>query len=154
MNLKIFVYSLENFKNQGIDDKNLSQDDYYIGIHSSGWIHSISVFKQDHRNVLNLWFDDVESDCLKIIDWFNNTHRIIYARACTVDQASQLIKFINKIPFGASLHIYCAKGQSRSPAVANFVRKYLNKEQIDPDGHNKHVFRLLENAWLTDKDFL
>lgn len=125
------------------DISHLDLEDYVIGIHSNGWIHSKEIFPSSN-NVLNLWFEDVEKTGLKAIQWFNNTQRVIYATACSDNQAKQIIDFIRKIPDNATLHIYCAKGQSRSVAVANYIKKYINNETIDEGNHNKHVYRLLE----------
>ena len=125
------------------DISHLDLEDYVIGIHSTGWIHSKEIFPSSN-NVLNLWFEDVEKTGLKAIQWFNNTQRIIYATACSDNQAKQIVDFIRKIPKNATLHVYCAKGQSRSVAVANYVRKYHNNEIIDDSSHNKHVYSLLE----------
>jgi len=122
----------------------IPSNEYLIGITSNGnWIHSNPVMK-DAINVLNLKFEDVEKSGLKVIQWFNNTQRIIYASICSVNQAKQIVDFIRKIPKNATLHVYCAKGQSRSVAVANYVRKYYNNEIIDDSSHNKHVYSLLE----------
>jgi predicted protein tyrosine phosphatase len=98
----------------------------------------------DAPNVLNLKFEDVEKTGLKAIKWYNNTQRIIYAIACSDKQAKQIVDFIKRIPNDSTLHIYCAKGKSRSVAIANYVRKYYNNQEIDDSGHNKHVFSLLE----------
>lgn len=125
------------------DISNLDSKDFVIGIHSNGWIHSKEVFPPSN-NVLNLWFEDVEKSGLKAIQWFNNTQRIIYATACSSEQAIKIVNFIKKIPNHSTLHIYCAKGKSRSVAVANYVRKYINNEIIDDSEHNKYVYCLLE----------
>jgi predicted protein tyrosine phosphatase len=126
------------------DIQPIPDNEYLIGVHSNGnWIHSEPIMK-DAPNVLNLKFEDVEKTGLKAIQWYNNTQKIIYATACSNSQAEQIVRFIRKIPEGAMLHVYCAKGKSRSVAVANYVRKYYNNETVDDSGHNKHVYNLLE----------
>ncbi|MEK9804747.1 MAG: hypothetical protein VW551_00440 [Euryarchaeota archaeon] len=126
------------------DIQPIPDNEYLIGVHSNGnWIHSEPIMK-DAPNVLNLKFEDVEKTGLKAIQWYNNTQKIIYATACSNSQAEQIVRFIRKIPEGATLHVYCAKGKSRSVAVANYVRKYYNNETVDDSGHNKHVYNLLE----------
>lgn len=126
------------------DVPKIPDDEYLIGIHSNGnWIHSKPIMPSA-ENVFNVWFEDVEKTGLKAIRWYNNTQRIIHAIACSDKQALEIIDFIRKIPNNSTLHIYCAKGQSRSIAVANYIRRYINKETIDDSGHNKHVYRLLE----------
>lgn len=135
---------MKEFIDLGINDETLASQDYYICIHSTGWIHSIPVFKHNHKNVLNLWFDDVEVTGLKTITWFNNTQRTIFATACSDDTAKQIINFISSIPANSTIHVYCAKGRSRSVAVANYIRQFVNNEDIADSGHNNHVFNLLK----------
>lgn len=125
------------------DVPEIKNNEYLIGVHSNGWIHSKPLLEAS-SNILNMWFEDVEKTGLKAIQWYNNTQKIIHATACSDEQAKEIIEFIKKIPQGSTLHIYCAKGQSRSVAIANYVRKFLNSETIDEHGHNRHVFRLLE----------
>ena len=126
------------------DVQPIPNNEYLIGIHSNGnGIHSKIIMKEA-PNVLNLKFEDVEKTGPKEIEWYNNTTRIIHATACSNRQAKQIVDFIRKIPKNATLHVYCAKGQSRSVAVANYVRKYYNNEIIDDSSHNKHVYSLLE----------
>ena len=137
-----------NVKTYAMKDMHpIPNNEYLIGIHSNGnWIHSEPVMA-DADNVLNLKFEDVEKTGLKAIKWYNNTQRIIHATACSDKQAKQIIYFVRKIPKNATLHVYCAKGQSRSVAVANYVKKHYNNETIDDSGHNKHVYSLLERYY-------
>lgn len=145
----IIVKSMKNFMSTDIKDDNIDNtNNYVIGIHSNGWIHSIPVLKKDHKNLLNVWFEDVEKTGLKVIPWFNNQQRVIYAVACSKDQAIDIFKFIKTIPPGSNIYIYCAKGQSRSVAVANFIRKYFNKEHtVNASNHNNLVYKLLEEVY-------
>ena len=64
--MKINRISQANFKSlmeqQNITDQTVdSSNDFYICLNSTGWIHSIPYFKEEHANVINLYFDDVES---------------------------------------------------------------------------------------------
>ena len=83
-----------NVKTHSIEDfKELPKGDFLIGIHSNGWKHSIPVLAKSN-NVLNVWFEDVEKTGLKLIPWFNNDQRIIYAVACSDDQAKEIQRTI------------------------------------------------------------
>lgn len=145
MVIDIKVFSVDEFRKKPIKKNILENNEYLIGIHSNGWIHSIPVIKEKHDRVLNLWFEDVEKTGLKAIKWFNNTHRIIYAVRCSREQGKEIVDFVKRIPNNSTLYIYCAKGQSRSPAVANYVRKYINHESVvSPETHNKYLYSLLE----------
>jgi len=145
--INVHTYSYNAFKETGVNDDNVeSFSDYYICIHASGYIYSHPIFKKNHYNVLNLWFDDTVKTGLKAIPW-NNTYRIIYAKAITVKQAKIIYNFIHRIKNGCDLHIYCPMGESRSIAICNYVTKYINNyDHIIPKWHNKLVFNLLEEV--------
>lgn len=127
------------------NDSNVDQypNDYFICVHATGWIHGIPYFKQPHKNVLNLVFDDVEKDKKK---WIHEYVPISYnAKACTIEQAIDLKKFIDNIPNSATVYVYCAKGKSRSPAIAKFIEEYRNNNEFIYDGYNAHVYNLLKS---------
>lgn len=146
MALNVITYSMEEFIELGINDDTLNSNNYYICIHSNDWIHSVPVFKQEHKNVLNLWFEDVEQTGLKVIPWFNSDQKVIYAKAITKQQANELYNFIKTIPENSTVHIYCAKGRSRSVAVKNFILTHINHDtNVDLSYHNKYVYKLLQD---------
>lgn len=68
-------------------------------------------FKNNHNNVLNLEFDDVDKD----IEFHGHK-----AYAMTDEQAQQVVDFIEK-NIGKKILIHCRAGQSRSCAIAVFV---------------------------------
>lgn len=147
--LTVKVYSRYGFeKVTKFTDQNVDEfpTDYFICIHASGWIHSIPYFKRPHKNVINLVFDDVEKDKKK---WIHEYVPIPYnAIACTPKQAAAMKHFINEIEDGSTVHVYCAKGQSRSPAVAAFIEEYRNKvsdSKFHTYKYNQHVYNLLRN---------
>lgn len=124
VNVKIYsrlqIAKETNFKDSTIDQYS---SDYFICINATGMLHSIPHFKKDHERVLNLYFDDTEVDKEKWLGPIKYT-----ARACTRVQALQIVKFIDNIPDQSIVHIYCTRGESRSPAIGFFIREYKNKE--------------------------
>ena len=146
MPIQINVYSRENFDNCRFTDDNVEAhiNDYFICINATGWKHAIPFFKTPHYNVLNVYFDDIYESGLKTVPWFNNTSRIIFARACTVDQATEIKNFIDAVPDGSTLHVYCAMGKSRSQSVAQFAREYRNNDYSTQNiMHKSNVYSLL-----------
>jgi predicted protein tyrosine phosphatase len=139
--MKIKVYPQREFNNTVFNDDNVEKypHDFFICLNSSGHIYSIPHFKHSHDNVINTYFDDTDIDRIK-----TTGNLVYYARACTSDQAVKIRNFIDTIPQDATVHIYCAKGQSRSPAVAKFIEEYKNSN-IDNrySNYNHHVYQLL-----------
>ena len=78
------------------------------------WTH---YFKYDWDNVINLEFDDVDTDLL-----LSNGE---YARTISKEQASKLFDFIEN-NLGKEFIIHCRAGQSRSQAVAEFIFRYYS----------------------------
>lgn len=134
--ININVYSKEQFENANFYDDNIDlfPNDYFICINATGYIHSVPHFKKDHQRVLNCYFDDTDKDVTKFDNIFNLSFD---AKALREDQAIAIKHFINGIPEGSNLHIYCPKGKSRSTAVA----KFAGKEGITT--YNQHVYTLL-----------
>lgn len=145
MNVK--CYSRKDFFDKiSVTDETVGTSrDYYICINATANIHSVGYFKQNHKNVLDLKFDDVDKDMLKTYGPEENY--ICYALACTEKQARQIVSFVEQIPEDAAVHIYCTKGQSRSVAVVNFIEKFFNKSSINIEGQNEHVFNLLKKVY-------
>lgn len=132
---------------RSITDSNVSETgDFYICLNSTGWIHSIPYFKEEHYNVINLYFDDVESSGPKEIQWFNGETRTIDAIAMNEEQADHLVKFISTIPVDATVYVYCAKGKSRSRAVEDFILSIETNINAISEGSNRHVYKILRDA--------
>jgi predicted protein tyrosine phosphatase len=140
--MKINVYNQNNFReSSGFNDSNVEQfpNDYFICINSTGSIYANPIFKIDHFNVLNMYFDDTEKNKIKISD--NNVY---FAIACTDIKAKQIKNFIDTIPEISIVHIYCAKGKSRSPAIAKFIEEYKNiDKKINFNYYNVYLYNLL-----------
>ena len=109
---------------RGIDDSNVEmlENDAFISIIGTtddsydmpGFHH----FMENHPNVLNLEFDDVENDI--------NIGGYSF-KAITDEQADKLVQFIieNK---GKNFYIHCLAGISRSGAVGSFIYDFFNDE--------------------------
>ena len=93
---------------------------YMVEKHGIGDVHH---FKEDHQNVLNINFDDLEND--KLVDGL--TYKTI-----NTEQADILVNFIFG-NIGRDFIIHCHAGISRSGAIAQFIRDYFNN---DFDVHN------------------
>jgi hypothetical protein len=146
--LDVRRYSRSSFEEamSDINDSNVELlNEYFICINATGWIHGIPYFKKEHRNVINLYFDDVHKTGLKVIPWFNNDQRIIYAHACSKEQAVELKKFIETIPQGSIVHIYCAKGRSRSRGVEMYISELFNNTVLH-DEINSNVYDMLKSV--------
>ena len=134
---------ITKFTDSNVD---LFPNDFFICVHATGWIHAIPYFKQPHSNVINLVFDDVAVDGSK---WSHEYVPISYnAKACTREQAKELKQFIDTIPDNSNVHVYCAKGQSRSPAIAAYIEEYKNNNKnskFHSYKYNEHVYRLLKD---------
>lgn len=123
----------------------LFDKEYFICIHSNGWVHSLSHFDKPHNNVLDIRFDDVDSDGVKQVQWFGGTMKEIAVKKMTTIQAKEIVEFIDGIPNDATLHIYCAKGKSRSTAIAKFTEEYKNNTFLDIS-HNQYVYNMLKEV--------
>lgn len=123
-----------------------STGEYFICLNATGWKHAVPFFKSSHPAVINLYFDDVEQDGPKEIQWFNNKTKTIEAKAITVEQAKELKHFIKDIPDGSTVHVYCAKGLSRSAAVEAYISETRNNLTLDLPGMNPRVYKLLKEV--------
>ena len=143
--MNVTVYSMNNFsKSEYTDD---TVDSYYqsrfICIHSNNWVHSLPHFDKPHNNVLNLSFDDVETDSVKTVQWFNNTTKTITARKMTANQAKQILDFVGD---SNDIHVYCAKGKSRSMAVAKYLLDRKNLDSSHIVEYNRYVYNTLRDV--------
>jgi rhodanese-related sulfurtransferase len=138
------------------DQKNL----YLISINYSDfpeWMpeEAYPHFKQDHPNVLRLFYDDVLQDTRVHItaqkEWWT-------AKAFTSEQAKQVVDFLSKIEKNddTKIIVHCKAGKSRSVATAHFVSEFFG---IDPNliytnpeqKPNATVLNLLREANSTHK---
>ena len=105
-------------------------------------------FNESHPNVLNLDFDDIETDTK-----FGDNEEYI-ARAMTEDEATEILEFVEK-NLGKDIYIHCRAGASRSQGVFRAVCAiwpdiYDEKENYNENNPcitpNIHVVRLLKRV--------
>ena len=118
----IKVYSQIDFNNvmksNGIDDSNVEneKDSIFISItNRNGEIEHW--FKENHKNVINLDFDDTSSDNEEL-------------RTISDKQAESLMFFIDdnlsKSKDDIDVYIHCLAGMSRSRAVAEYINRHYD----------------------------
>lgn len=118
----IKVYSQIDFNNvmksNGIDDSNVEneKDSIFISItNRNGEIEHW--FKENHKNVINLDFDDTSSDNEEL-------------RTISDKQAESLMLFIDdnlsKSKDDIDVYIHCLAGMSRSRAVAEYINRHYD----------------------------
>ena len=116
----IKVYSQIDFNNvmksNGINDSNVEneKDSIFISItNRNGEIEHW--FKENHKNVINLDFDDTSSDNEEL-------------RTISDKQAESLMFFIDdnlsKSTEDVDVYIHCLAGMSRSRAVAEYIKRH------------------------------
>ena len=160
--LSVFDFK-QTMKNNGLSDANIEQrtdlaiisignsfeedfaendfaDDLFANGPSSHW------FRKFHRNVLNLDFDDISTPA----EWKNLSSCTQYV--LFDDEMAQLIVgFVEKNKDASVWIIHCSAGVSRSGAVAQWLKDWLEmKYSVKPnnvDGcyatPNPHVLRIL-----------
>ena len=85
---------------------------------TNGYIPDKHYFLNNHKNVLNVEFDDVDKDT-KIAD--------LLFKAITQEQADRIVNFIAQ-NIGKDFYIHCTAGISRSGAVGSFIHDFFNND--------------------------
>lgn len=98
-------------------------------------------FKENHDNVINLEFDDLDFD----IDFEGHLFK-----AMNEEQAKKLFEFIEN-NIGKTFIIHCRAGKSRSAAVGQFIKDFYHDVYGKLDLHwptpNHCVYRLLSRQY-------
>lgn len=152
----IFVYSHREFdavmRMNGWNDEYTPDHIAYISIccHDEikkGYLEKVKHetdehwFKENHDNVLNIEFDDIQSE-------FEETK---YGKAIgiTLDDAKKIVDFLKKNKDKKVLYIHCRSARSRSVAVGRFASNFYNCWVSIKKGEkflNKFVYSMLEKA--------
>jgi len=123
--MKIYAIRKESFENimksNNLDDNNIEdrKDVCLISItdpDESGKIYEY-YFKQNHKNVLNLKFGDVDYDV---------TTKHGLCNAMSKEQAHECYCFIKENRHIKNWIVHCTMGISRSGAIAQFINDFLN----------------------------
>lgn len=154
----IYVYSRQLFDkivfNRNYTDDNISSEDiFFICIMNTDGFNSQPHFKQNHANVLNLWFDDCDVDKSGVL--LNG--QTYTEKAMTPEQAKQIYDFLlaQKQANRTMGIVHCAAGIARSGAVGTFAADFFDLEHksfININNHirpNGHVLQLLNRIlWV------
>jgi len=156
MGLKIYICSKVQFNNilkdNNINDSNIEtfKKAIFICIDNTqeDGFYSTPIFKEDHSNVLHLYFDDVEND----ID------DDVKAKSITEEQIKEIVEFLYKNKNKELLFVHCSAGISRSGAIGLFALDYFNGDKEHFNKYNKHisptikVIRLLKQYYTQKYD--
>lgn len=108
-------------------------------------------FKEQHSNVINIDFDDVEEDT----EWSNSNGSSGKYVCISDDQAKELYEFIKK-NIGRNFYIHCSAGVSRSQAVGLFIREFFpefnygERESNPCVTPNNKVLMMLKRCWYSE----
>lgn len=139
------LMSRHDFKDDNIET--MKNKLFCICIHNTGGYNTEPHFKQDHENVLRLWFDDCDKDaCGTLLNGETYTEK-----AMNEEQATQIYDFLvkqkeNDCNVGV---VHCAAGIARSGAVGTFATEFFDADRkafkaINPEIiPNGHVLQLL-----------
>ena len=156
---EIHIWSKPQFNSAlgklNINDQNVEEipETCFISINDTHGQWSESWFNEDHSNVIRLWFDDISSD-LETSSPTNN----ISVRAFTIEQAQQILDFIEKNKNKKTFIVHCTAGLSRSSGVGLFINDYfgLDYHQFMRNNPrslpNQHVLKVL-NSLSRYKDY-
>lgn len=143
------VYSHMVFENEltkrGLTDENVEtfKNDAFIDIIGKGVEDGLShFFKENHENVLNLEFDDIDKE----VERYGTTD-VLYGMS--KEQAKETYDFIMKNK-DKSFTICCAAGMSRSQGVGNFINQIMKGEYTSTTllpYPNPHVVAMLKRVW-------
>jgi predicted protein tyrosine phosphatase len=140
----ILVWSKQQFnvvmESMNISDSNVEGFNQvaFISINDTEGAYSKPWFNENHSNVLNLHFDDVES-ALEV----SPTNKI-QCRPFTEEQGKSIIDFIESNKNKKQFIVHCAAGIARSGAVGLFINDYFgenydefmkNNPYVHPNGH-------------------
>lgn len=138
-------------KQNGITDSNVEKFDSIMFISIIDTENRAGpYFKEDHENVINLRFDDVEHDGEASPTQEEST------KAFSEEQAKDLYEFIKKHREVETCIVHCMAGISRSGAVGTFVNGFCQGDwdrfkrdnaYISPNGR---VSRMLNAAKYND----
>ena len=134
-----FEYVMDHYYPNGLEELAARNDTYAVisiqDTHTDGFGFVFTKSKAC-KDVLTLYFDDVERE-------------VKGAKAFSIDDASRIIEFVDKNKDVDTLLVHCYGGESRSRAVAGFIREYLGKDGsvfLNTGHPNKLVYETLKKA--------
>lgn len=147
--MKPLILSWEEFAqemcNRGIRDSNAEEhkDICMVSIHCTPDVASPDVrefFKEDHDNVLRLYFDDIEEEVREFRTFGHGESDPYKAYGITEEQAKKLYEFLEKHKERKECIVHCYAGISRSGAVGTFVHDSYSDETWEQFySRNRHI---------------
>jgi predicted protein tyrosine phosphatase len=155
--MRVHILSKMGFDNlmetNGINDSNVEKFDSIMFISIVDTQNRKGpYFKENHDNVINLRFDDVEHDGEASPTQEEST------KAFSEEQADELYKFIKKNREKETCIVHCMAGISRSSGCGLFIVDYTKSNLEDFNRRhpwispNQRVYRMLKNRWYDDLD--
>jgi predicted protein tyrosine phosphatase len=155
--MRVHILSKMGFDNlmetNGINDSNVEKFDSIMFISIVDTQNQKGpYFKENHDNVINLRFDDVEHDGEASPTQEEST------KAFSEEQADELYKFIKKNREKETCIVHCMAGISRSSGCGLFIVDYTKSNLEDFNRRhpwispNQRVYRMLKNRWYDDLD--
>lgn len=98
----------------------------------------------NHSNVLNIDFDDIEDDVI-----YNGHH----FKTMYMNQAEQVIDFVENIikSYPDIIYIHCRAGMSRSRAFGEFVYRYCKEHNIDVEYDDRNDYTTILNYGVLNR---
>lgn len=155
--MKIIVLSQYRFENEmkmlGLNDSNVDNKDIacisIIGTEPCLRAYldepdTTHYFNNEHSNVLNLDFDDLEED----FEWKGEIFK-----AMSEEQANETLSFIEKLISSpkSTIYIHCRAGMSRSRAIAEFLYRQCMEKGVDVDYSERDEYTQLLNYGVLSK---
>ncbi len=154
--IRVFTHNKNSFdalvRNRGLSSDNVETEAphaFYISINDTCGTDQVPYF-ENRENVLVLFFDDVTEDIEVPVLGSDIT---LTVKAFTIEQAREVIHFLEKQKGRPSCVVHSAVGIARSGALGEFVNDYFNgdyhtfKRQNPRILPNGMVLRLLKQAW-------
>ena len=122
----------------GISNENVEsrEDACFISINGTIAITEKPYFSGNKKNVLVLFFDDVDADAeIPIL----GTGKTELNKAFTEQQAKEVIDFLEHNKDKAQCFVHCAAGYSRSGAVGAFANDYFGGNWFEFKNNNPAI---------------
>lgn len=140
-------------KKEGITDSNVESQDntYFISINSTEGNDNEPYFKDNHPNVLTLYFDDCNE--YKKYPIIGSPDKFYEQIPMSEEQALEVINFVEKMNENSNVYVHCTAGISRSGAVGAFISDYFGrtwkKFKFDNPSviPNSHISSLLKKMY-------
>jgi predicted protein tyrosine phosphatase len=121
---------------------------YLISINNSHGSDNRSYFRHDHKNVIRLFFDDLEAHDPIL----QNEEARLRLKLFDMGQAKRIVEFAKQFDNDSQVTVHCLAGVSRSGAVGTFLasrfhvpeENFVHEKDLYP---NRLVMTLLNEAW-------